>query len=69
MIKASKCAKCRHLGSLRMLADGGSVPTCKAFPKGIPPEIGRGDVNHDEIVTGQTRDYVWVLDEKGPWIR
>lgn len=41
--------------------------TCEAFPKGIPLAILSGDVEHTQIVKGQTGYATWVpllLDTK-----
>ena len=42
--------KCKHFWGIEWLGDDepSERPVCKAFPQGIPPEIGYGDNDHTE---------------------
>lgn len=47
-MKGVKCLECKHIG--RTTDD--FVPTCKAFPEGIPDEIFFEKVTHDKPYHG-----------------
>lgn len=47
-MKGVKCLECKHLGE----TTDKFIPTCKAFPKGIPDEIFFEKVTHDKHYPG-----------------
>lgn len=54
MIEQAKCIMCKHyLGKLR----------CKAFLKLIPEKIAIGKEEHNQIIEGQTGNY--IFEKKG----
>ena len=48
MIKGVKCLECEHL----LKTINGFIPTCKAFPKGIPDYIFWNEANKEECNNG-----------------
>lgn len=47
MIRENICCYCKHMrGSFRAKA------TCAAFPKGVPPQIASGEVEHTIPIAG-----------------
>ena len=55
-----QCANCRH--SVRRVR--GEIPTCLAFPRGIPIEVTTNRVIHDRVLPGQVGDYVYEPTEE-----
>lgn len=47
-MKGVKCLECKYLGE----TTDKFIPTCKAFPKGIPDEIFFEKVTHDKPYPG-----------------
>jgi len=46
------CATCVHRDTLYL--------RCKAFPRGIPLVIAKGQQKHTEVVAEQRGEYVWT---------
>ena len=63
MIIEPRCSKrnCKHFQGVRQSdsTELTEVIVCKAFPNGIPAEIGYGENLHSEIYPGQTGVYVF----------
>ena len=52
-----QCVTCQHF----IVPDPAQDKiTCKAFPDGIPTEILTSEVDHDHVVEGQARRFVWT---------
>lgn len=47
-MKGVRCLECKHIG----ITTDDFVPTCQAFPKGIPDEIFFEKVIHDKPYQG-----------------
>lgn len=67
MIRITQCFYCMHLS--RLPREQMIVWRCKAYPEGIPEEIWRNEVVHNELVHGdqgilfeQKHDFPFKLD-------
>ena len=47
-IQSPKCTSCRYYRYGKL----GPTPTCDAFPEGIPRDIWRGSINHEQPIPG-----------------
>lgn len=65
---SERCEICKHytggkvFGEMNTKDDfreGIFLPTCKAFPEGIPEEINSGKNNHNKPLSGQENDIVF----------
>lgn len=68
MHPSERCETCKHytggkvfgeIYTLDEFREGVFLPTCKAFPKGIPIEITNGQNKHDTPIDGQDNDIVY----------
>lgn len=56
IVFSSRCFRCVYYQDWE-----GYAPVCKAFPKGIIPEIWRGQMTHDQPIEG---DHGYQFKEK-----
>lgn len=62
MLPTSQCGDCAFYRKLIK----GYIPTCLAFPEGIPDEIMFGEILHDKIIEGQVGNYIYTENPKLP---
>ena len=60
MWKSNICLICEHFC---LNNDDGIFMGCRAFPDGIPHDIGN-DHDHDNVIKGQIGDYVFTPAKK-----
>jgi hypothetical protein len=65
---SERCESCKHYTGGKLFnqietkdefVEGDFLPTCKAFPDGIPEEISIGKNKHDKITKEQVGEYVY----------
>jgi len=65
MAEYGGCLACRHF-FYRVYVN--EIPTCRAFPEGIPPIIITGTIEHTKPLPDQDNTIVYEPAEKAFWL-
>jgi len=60
MLPTSQCSDCKFYNKLLK----GYIPSCLAFPRGIPDDILFSENLHNKIIDGQVGSYIYTENVK-----